>query len=467
MQLICSHQWDLQLGDIKGAFMEAGPLDSKFRPLYATQPAGGIPGVPPDAVIEVVGNVYGQNDAPSSWFRTFHQEACAAGWKQSIFDPCLYFLRNAENQLSGVMGVHVDDTAVGGSGRLFEESVKQLKDRFPYRKWRVGEGEFCGTYYTQNPKTKSIKLSQKLFAESLRPATIPKGASNDTLLHEGQIKVLRAINGGLNWLASQSRPDLAVQTSISQQSFPRPTIRNLRDANNAIRRARQHKDLEITFQCIPPENLRICGHSDAAWANRGDHTQAGYILGFTDKSLNESAVAPWTAFLWKSYRLSRAVSSTLGAESQAMASASGSVEWVSLLLCEALDGAFAPRDGRDMLARRPPILATDCKSLYDHLVSPSAPTAVDDRRTSIDIVIIRESLRLTQGIIRWLPTNRMLADGLTKDQQDPIDLLRSCIRSSTYQISPESFVLAQQAAERDRRRQNRHEPTVPNMSLNG
>ena len=29
MQVLASYGWDLQLGDIKGAFLEAGPLDSK------------------------------------------------------------------------------------------------------------------------------------------------------------------------------------------------------------------------------------------------------------------------------------------------------------------------------------------------------------------------------------------------------------------------------------------------------
>ena len=157
--------------------------------------------------------------------------------------------------------------------------------------------------------------------------------------------------------------------------------------------------------------------------------------------------------------MARAVNSTLSGESQALATASGTVEWLGLMLGEALDGPFDPRVGRDLLCRRPPILTTDCKSLYDHLISPSSPTAVEDRRTSIDIVIIRESMKTTQAHIRWIPTNRMLADGLTKDKIDPIDLLRSCIRSGNYQISPEAHVLAQQATERQRRLQRHSQPT--------
>ena len=118
-------------------------------------------------------------------------------------------------------------------------------------------------------------MSMQMFAETLKCANIPKGASNDQALNAGQIKVLRAINGSLNWLASQSRPDHAVQTSLSQQSMPGPTTSSLRDANNAVRRAKQHKQVSIRFKSIPVQDLTICAHSDAAWANVGNHTQAG------------------------------------------------------------------------------------------------------------------------------------------------------------------------------------------------
>jgi hypothetical protein len=84
MQIISSKGWDLQLGDIKGAFLEAGPLDPKFKPLYAHQP----PGMPPDVVIEVLGNVYGQNDAPAAWFKEFDTVIQSLGWQPSKLDPC-------------------------------------------------------------------------------------------------------------------------------------------------------------------------------------------------------------------------------------------------------------------------------------------------------------------------------------------------------------------------------------------
>ena len=121
-----------------------------------------------------------------------------------------------------------DDTALGGAGPEFRLAVEKLRARFPYRKWRVNSGEFCGAFYDQDPKTKVIRMSMKNCAEKLRPANIKRGVPPETPLDAMQQRTLRAINGSLNWLASQSRPDISAQTSISQQAFPNPKIRHLR-----------------------------------------------------------------------------------------------------------------------------------------------------------------------------------------------------------------------------------------------
>ena len=59
--------------------------------------------------------------------------------------------------------------------------------------------------------------------------------------------MLRAINGSLNWLAGQLGPDLAAQTSFSQQRMSNPTVHQLSEVNIVIRRAKQHADMSIRF----------------------------------------------------------------------------------------------------------------------------------------------------------------------------------------------------------------------------
>ena len=381
----------------------------------------------------------------------------STGFKRSCYDPCLYFLHDQEGRLTGVLGSHVDDTATGGHGPLYEAALKKLRTRFPYRKWRVHEGEFCGAHYKQDPQSKTIHMTMKGFAEGIRPAYMPSSrrAKRTAVLDKKEISVLRAINGSLNWLSGQSRPDLAAQTSLSQQAFPSPTVHHLCEANNVVRRAKQHSDLSISFLPIPAAELGLVCHSDAAFANVGDYTQAGFIIGFTSKDLDSGCEAPWVPAVWKSHRLSRAVGSTLAAEAQSMVNATGTLEWMTLLLSEALDGPFDVRNYEAVLSRRKPVVVTDCKSLYDHLISVSSPTAVEDRRTSIDIVILRQSMLRMQASVRWVPTNRMIADSLTKNAGDPTDLLRACMREGRYQISPEETVLKMQNMEKQRRLANR------------
>ena len=233
LQLMVSHHWTLNLGDVKGAFMEAGPLSDKFRPLYAYQPQGGIPGLHPDDVLEITGNLYGANDAPFQWYQTFDAEARKVGFQRSSFDSCLYFFRDSSNSLSGALGAHVDDTMTGGRGAEYDAAIAHLKSRFPYRKWRVGSGEFCGVVYAQNPHSFEISFQQSEYAKHIRPINMSKQrkTQKDSPATDKEVAALRAVNGAAGWLSGQSRPDLAAQTSFAQQAFPSPTVGSLLMAN--------------------------------------------------------------------------------------------------------------------------------------------------------------------------------------------------------------------------------------------
>ena len=111
----------------------------------------------------ITGNVYGKNDAPAVWYRSFDQEARAAGFERSSFDKCLYYVRNEEVKLCGVLVVHVDDTASGGVGKHYESVIQQLRRRYPFRKWQQHKGEYNGALYEQDPVAKTISMHQKVF----------------------------------------------------------------------------------------------------------------------------------------------------------------------------------------------------------------------------------------------------------------------------------------------------------------
>lgn len=401
--------------------------------------------------------MYGANDSPFNWWCAFDTEVQAGGWERSQFDTCLYYLRNGDGSLAGVLGAHVDDTITAGEGAKYEAAIQKLKQRFPYRKWRVGSGEFCGISYYQDPKTYEISFHQREYAQHLRPIPLSKERLKDkeAKATDREVAALRAINGA------------AVQTSFSQQCFPEPQVKHLQYADRLVHRAKQHSDVEITIRYIPWKEISLCFHSDAGFGNaKGNSSQAGYIAAFCSESLEKNEPSPWSPFTWKSMKLPRVASSTLGAESQIFSLASSTVEWMSLMIAEARTGQF---DLRSAVKHPNPFSqsgtsgvkifgslasstgVTDCKSLYDHLQSLSSASKCDDKRIAIDLSIIKQAMHRTGLSVRWCPTELQLADGLTKDQQDPADLLRAALSIGEYQLNPEASILSLKKQQREER----------------
>ena len=78
---------------------------------------------------------------------------------------------------------------------------------------------------------------------------------------------------------------------------------------------------------------------------------------------------------------------------------------------------------------------TDCKSLYDHLSAVGSPSTLHDKRSAIDVLIIRESMKKTGCAIRWAPT------GLTKDKGESVECLRRSLRSGSHMLRGEEQLM--------------------------
>jgi hypothetical protein len=80
--------------------------------------------------------------------------------------------------------------------------------------------------------------------------------------------------------------------------------------------------------------------------------------------------------------------------------------FISFMLSEVVDSTFrATKADYPLIAILP---TTDCRSLYDAVRRSSTQFA--ERRTQIDVAAIKEA----STDIRWVPTDKMVADGLTK-----------------------------------------------------
>ena len=378
LQTISSFHFPMELGDVTGAFLEADSVERKSGKLYMSAPSTyPLPGYHPEQLFEVVKPIYGLNDSPQHWFTKFSGTAKGLKWLQSKMDPCVFFLRDDRAQLVGIMGVHVDDVLIGGRGQVYQSALAQLRQAFPFRKWKRFEGQFCGSFLKQDPETWAIEISQESFVDKLPKPKIRVKVEPTMTANAEEVSSLRSCLGGALWLAKETRPDLSVQVSQGQQMMPNPTIAEARTVSNIVRRARQYKDLKWNILPIPPEELRLCVHTDAAFGNaKGKGTQAGYIVGVTTSELQQGKTAPWSPAVWKSYRLKRVVGSTFAGETQVLADGLGHTEWVGCHLAEAFFSDFSLQHRGEFLSRFQIQAIVDCKSIYDHLQQYASPGSV-------------------------------------------------------------------------------------------
>ena len=457
LQLIASHGFKMQLGDVTGAFLEADNMHRSEGKLYMAMPTTyPLPGYDKDQLFEVIRPIYGLNDSPQNWFNKYRQTVKEQGRLQSKLGPCVFFLWQ-EECLVGVMGVHVDDVVIGGEGPLFDKKLQLLRSAFPFRKWQERRGTFCGSMLQQNPTSGEISVSQREFIDKMQK---PKLRTKDPItmeVNDEEVTSLKSCLGAALWLARETRPDLSIQVSQGQQLMPRPTLGEAKAVGNVVRRAKQYQELEWTILPIPVKKLRLCLHTDAAFGNaKGKGTQAGYIVGVTNDQLQQGQQSPWAPAAWRSYRLKRVVGSTFAGETQALMDGLGHAEWIGCHLAEGIFQNFSLQDRGRFLKQFEFQAIVDCKSVYDHLQQYASPGSVSDKRVAIDLVIIRETLQRIHGVIRWCPTWLQLADALTKESPEAMDLLRGALMKKEYHLHAESSMMSAAAEQKQRRLAKRH-----------
>ena len=111
---------------------------------------------------------YGLVDAPYMWFQAILEELLHLGFEQSPFDPCLFTLRNPQNQqLDGILGLHVDDGLCAGN-QHFHDKLQLLEKKYPFGTKRVGQFTFTGIEMNQTPEG-TIHLSQSKYIRTIEP----------------------------------------------------------------------------------------------------------------------------------------------------------------------------------------------------------------------------------------------------------------------------------------------------------
>lgn len=295
--------------------------------------------------------------------------------------------------------------------------MKSLQESFTFGQWAEDAVVFCGRRYKQVEN--GISVDQQEYADTadfIRTPTV-RARETDAPLTPAEETNFRSVAGVLLWLTLHTRPDLASALSLSQDSNKR--IINLVNVEKALAYARKTSLQTIMIRKIDMSDACIIAYGDSSWANAaGFKSQAGLVIGLAEKGALTADGGTWSLLAWRSYRIKRVCRSTLAAETSACDVALDLAEYIRKIMVEMLNVNCRATDRRSekydpATTMVPTYIVTDCRSLYDLLTKMSAPGAgITEKRVAIDIFAIREILPKER--VRWVPTYRMLADGMTK-----------------------------------------------------
>ena len=445
LSLAATMKWRLWTADVSTAFLQGRSQDRK---LWVKLPAEALAllGGDENARMLLLKPCYGQIDAPRGWYLEAVDRLQKLGLRQHALDPCAFLIYEVDDEnyqkdtsqqnntshlgsqeLVGVIIMHVDDLLGAGcpSSPRYNAVKQQLQEHFSFREWKEEEPilEYCGCEI-EKTEAGGRKLHQTKYLEKVTPISYDKKRGTHESLHEREITQLRGLLGSLQWPAVQTSPHLQCSTS---PHVNHGTVQTLADCNRLLKFAKEHKDAGLCYNHLgPAEQLRLVCFFDAGFSSRADGTsQGGYIVMLIHEHLlSSSEEGDYHVIDWRSFKTPRVSRSSLGAEAQAGGQASDAVDFICRYWHHLLEPDLPLRDLLKATSTLRPVVITDAKALYDSYHREGTTSSVVDRRVSLEIRVMKERLQELGGILKWVSSDRQIADGLTKEAARSLMALR-------------------------------------------
>ena len=151
---------------------------------------------------------------------------------------------------------------------------------------------------------------------------------------------------------------------------------------------------------------------------RGERETTGAVKEATSlsqypKQLSTKSFAITQSWIGEVFKLHRVAKSSLCAETQVAADAADALEFVKTFWSMLDKPDISPLD-ISLRTKHPSALVVDAKALYDAIHKEAPLQGAANKRTGIELLVLRQTLANTCSIVRWVSSERQIADGLTQ-----------------------------------------------------
>ena len=447
--------YEIEIADATNAFCQAKKLSRPKGPIYV-EPCEGLD-VPAGCLIELVAPVYGLDDAPYLWHETLTDYFKSLNYRRSLLEPCWY-VKHENNKLISQVLIDVDDLLLASEPGESKALKEKLSERFIFGKWESRAGDFIGRSLKQL-SDRCLVNQEKYILENIHPVKLGRGrlTQREALLNPAERAAFTTLVYQINWVARETRPDVAGTASLLASKVGAPTVDDLSVLNKAAAHLRSTASQPLILwqhdlSCI------FTSASDCAGAGtaREHGAQGAWIAMIADSALLAGQPAKASLISWRSTRVKRVVASTLAGETLALSASLAEIEWLQVLFRDvvysdvdhanwgASTGPFGAilKTGSSLNARQDAAAVVDAKSVFDTLTRNTAGSSKQDKRTAIELSIIKESLRHSDSKVRWVPHWGMPSDQLTKaDISKANAALEQLLRTGIFRLLPEAAEL--------------------------
>lgn len=393
--------------DIKNAFTESH-LKEK---IYMAAPEGF--GVKRGQVLEILRSLYGLKQAARDWNLLLKKELLGWGFKQSLADPCMFI--HSENSVKVL--VYVDD--IVGIAKSKEELAwfyERLSMRFNAKD--LGDiHKILGIRVLRNRERRLITIDQEQY---LRAALDKFGFGKSTYKNKScpssnyddytpatdkdtriNVSEYQQAIGTLMYAMILTRPDIAFAIGKLSQFMSDPCERH----GHALKKLMRYLNSTIT------QKIRygagngfqyVTVYSDADWAS--DKTDRKSVSGFT-------VMFQGGPISWGSKKQRSVATSSCESEYMALAMCSKQGQWIAQILRDLGRDIYISKNGRAVQ------MLGDNQGALALVENPH----LHERSKHIDISyhFIRDLQEKGKLTVAYVPTDQMVADGLTKPLQRP------------------------------------------------
>jgi hypothetical protein len=350
-------------------------------------------------------SLYGLKQGANEWNRKLHDTLSQHNFRQSPNDPCLYTKKVNSDWM--FLSIHVDDLIVAStSDEMLKGFEQDMKGHFIMKE--LGKlNNYIGMQIEQDTDGLFLMHQRSYIEKKLNEFNLSDGKPSKIPLDTGYQKqqnssssedmenkeVYRRAIGSLLYLATNTRPDIAVSTSILARKVENPTQTDWGEVKRVFKYLISTKDKKLKLGSRSEySNRTLIGFADADWA--GDTIDRKSNTGYVFKYLG-------SPICWSSKRQSLVTLSSTEAEHIALSEATKEGLWIKRLLNDFEQDITGPI-----------VMFEDNQSCIKLIQDERA--CLRTKHIDTKYHFLRELHKSKNIDIRYCPTDEMQADILTK-----------------------------------------------------